>query len=53
MYENDDSAIQYLIDTNQLAASTTDYDVYHKLVDKAGDTYIGNAADSMSWIAGR
>jgi len=43
VYENDDAAIQYLIDTNQLAASTTDYDVYLKLVDKAGDTYIGSA----------
>jgi len=43
VYENDDAAIQYLIDTNQLAASTTNYDVYIKLVDKAGDTYTGSA----------
>ena len=47
-YEDNDAALIYLIDTNQLAASATDYKVGLKLVDEAGDTYIGNATlDSL------
>jgi len=42
VYENDDAALQYLIDTNQLSGGVTDYPVYIKMVDAAGDVYTGS-----------
>ena len=42
VYENDDAAIQYLIDTNQLDGAITNFPVYVKLVDAAGDVYTGS-----------
>ena len=41
IYEDNDSALDYLIATNELHASNTDYQVGIKLVDNAADTYIG------------
>ena len=41
IYEDNDSARDYLIATNELHASNTDYQVGVKLVDNAGDTYVG------------
>ncbi len=40
-YEDNDAALNYLIDTNQLHATATDNRVQLKMVDQAGDTYIG------------
>jgi len=41
-YEDNNSALDYLLDVNELHASNTDYAVGLKMVDAAGDTYIGS-----------
>ena len=42
-YEDNDSALDYLIDANQLHATVVNKPVNIKLVDAAGDTYIATA----------
>jgi TP901-1 family phage major tail protein len=52
IYEDNDSALDYLIATNDLHASDTDYQVGLKLVDAASDTYIGaTTLDSIELAA--